>query len=153
MLIRHGKNLRTGRRSISGQIYLVTAGSFKRQSLFADQRIGKLVADEFLYSDQLEHTSSLAYVVMPDHIHWLFQISGDQQLSYIMQMVKGRSARRISRELEGMRHVWQPGFHDRAIRRYEDLEVVANYVVHNPVRAGLVEDIYDYPLWWLLNRS
>ncbi|MFB6261862.1 MAG: transposase, partial [Thiohalorhabdaceae bacterium] len=48
--------------------------------------------------------------------------------------------------------VWQPGFHDRAIRREEDLEAVARYVVANPLRAGLVDRIADYPHWdaaWL----
>ncbi|MGH8412134.1 MAG: REP-associated tyrosine transposase, partial [Pseudomonas sp.] len=38
------------------------------------------------------------------------------------------------------------------IRRDEDLPAVARYIVANPLRAGLVEKIGDYPLWdavWL----
>ena len=48
--------------------------------------------------------------------------------------------------------VWQPGFHDRALRKNEDLVTASRYIVANPVRAGLVEHIADYPHWdavWL----
>lgn len=43
--------------------------------------------------------------------------------------------------------VWQRGFHDRALRQEEDLIATARYVVANPLRAGLVDRIGDYP-WW-----
>jgi putative transposase len=48
--------------------------------------------------------------------------------------------------------LWQKGYHDRAIRREEDLLAVARYIVANPLRAGLVKRVGDYPLWdavWL----
>jgi hypothetical protein len=38
------------------------------------------------------------------------------------------------------------------LRKDEDLQTVARYIVANPLRAGLVEKIGDYPLWdaiWL----
>jgi len=43
--------------------------------------------------------------------------------------------------------LWQQGFHDRALRREDDLVKMARYVVANPLRAGLVERLGDYPLW------
>jgi REP element-mobilizing transposase RayT len=43
--------------------------------------------------------------------------------------------------------VWQRGFHDHALRRDEDIVRVARYIVANPLRAGLVSRIGDYPLW------
>ena len=43
--------------------------------------------------------------------------------------------------------VWQPGFHDRAIRQEEDLPAVARYVVANPVRVGLVPRTGAYSHW------
>jgi REP element-mobilizing transposase RayT len=50
------------------------------------------------------------------------------------------------------RPVWQNGFHDHALRQEEDLAEVARYIVANPLRAGLVERLGDYPHWhaiWL----
>jgi REP element-mobilizing transposase RayT len=48
--------------------------------------------------------------------------------------------------------IWQRGFYDRSIRKEDDLIDIARYIVANPVRAGLVTSIRDYPLWdsiWL----
>ena len=43
-------------------------------------------------------------------------------------------------------------FHDRALRREEDVKAVARYIIANPIRAGLVRRAGDYPHWdcvWL----
>lgn len=48
--------------------------------------------------------------------------------------------------------LWQSGYHDRAARAEEDLIQIARYIIGNPLRAGLVEHVGDYPLWdaaWL----
>ncbi len=94
---------------------------------------------------------SLAWVIMPDHLHWLITLqSGD--LSALMRGIKGRSALALNRVLHSQGAVWQPGFHDRALRKDEDLQSLARYIVANPLRSGLVTKIGDYPLWnaaWL----
>lgn len=69
-----------------------------------------------------------------------------------MQRIKGRSAISINRVFGNHGQLWQKGFHDRAIRKEEDLQTIARYVVANPLRANLVDKIGDYPLWdaiWL----
>jgi putative transposase len=43
--------------------------------------------------------------------------------------------------------VWDVGFHDRAVRQDDDLVDMARYLVLNPVRAGLVRRVRDYPYW------
>ena len=48
--------------------------------------------------------------------------------------------------------IWQGGFHDHALRQEDDVREVARYIVANPLRAGLVEQLADYPHWdavWL----
>jgi len=57
------------------------------------------------------------------------------------------NAREVNRSNDRSGSVWQPSFHDRAIRTDESLVNTARYVIMNPVRAGLVERIGDYPLW------
>jgi REP element-mobilizing transposase RayT len=54
----------------------------------------------------------------------------------------------FSRDESGRENrIWQKGFHDRALRRDEDVRTVARYTVLNPVRAGIVSRIWDHPLW------
>jgi REP element-mobilizing transposase RayT len=69
-----------------------------------------------------------------------------------MRRVKSGSALAIMRAGQSPLRVWQKGYHDRAVRREDDLQSIARYVVANPLRAGLVRRVGDYPLWdavWL----
>ena len=98
------------------------------------------------------HVESLAFVVMPDHFHWLFSLSGSRSLSECIKNVKSYSARRVNDVLGSSGDVWQTGYYDRAIRQEEDLEGVARYIVANPLRAGIVSSVKEYALWdakWL----
>lgn len=99
-----------------------------------------------------------AYVVMPDHLHWLLALQNDYSLSKVMQQVKGSSAFQIQkiRREQGLlgtnESLWQHGYHDHALRKEEDLQKFARYIVANPLKAGIVDKIADYPLWdavWL----
>lgn len=92
------------------------------------------------------------FVVMPDHLHWLITLK-QANLATVMQHFKGLSAFLINRyrKTSGI-PVWQPGFHDHALRKEEDIKALARYIIANPLRAGLVDNIGDYPLWdavWL----
>jgi REP element-mobilizing transposase RayT len=111
-----------------------------------------IVADELRKSDDEDRTRTFAYVVMPDHLHWLFQLQERNSLASVIRRAKGRSAYRINRIGKRTGPVWQRGYHDRLVSAEESLETVGDYVVHNPVRAGLVQSVDDYPLWDILWR-
>ncbi|MFB1510307.1 MAG: transposase [Thiocapsa sp. C3-sup] len=95
---------------------------------------------------------SLAWVVMPDHIHWLLQLDDSLSLPSVLKAFKARSAHRVNAYLRRQGPLWQKAFHDHAIRQEEDIRQIARYIVANRVRAGLVERVGDYPHWdaaWL----
>jgi REP element-mobilizing transposase RayT len=149
----HGRNLRTGRVSIPGQIYLVTTVTWQRLSLFRDFYQGRIVVDSLRRMERADCVESLAFVVMPDHLHWLFSLKASYSLSATVGQVKRCSAYRLNR-LRGKagQPVWQRGFHDRALRQEESIRTTARYLVANPLRAGLAAHIGDYALWdavWL----
>ncbi|MFJ7285197.1 REP-associated tyrosine transposase [Pseudomonas sp. NPDC099000] len=149
--LKHAHRLRTGRYSEPGQIYLLTAVVLNRQPLFHDFKSGRLVVDALKTAEQEGFATSLAWVVMPDHFHWLIELQ-NTQLSKLMARTKSRIAVTLNRSAGRQGPVWQHGYHDRAIRKEEDLQAVARYIVANPLRAGLVKRVGDYPLWdaiWL----
>ena len=141
-----GNTLRKGRRSIPGQIYLVTMVTAGRARVF-DRLEHARCAVRCLYDQNMcRHTNTLAHVVMPDHVHWLMQLGKTRQLSEVVRLYKAKVSIRLEQR------AWQRGFHDRAIRADEDVVSVSRYVVANPLRAGLVDRIGDYPHWdavWL----
>ncbi|KPX01268.1 hypothetical protein ALO50_100402 [Pseudomonas syringae pv. cerasicola] len=137
--------LRIGRISGTGQIYLVTAKTLQRKPAFSDWRMGRLFVDELRQVQEQQLADSLAWVVMPDHIHWLLQLNS-HSLSRVVQRVKSKSAITINRASGCSGPFWQSGFHDVSIRTEESLLNFARYIVANPVRAGLVKSVRDYPL-------
>ena len=88
-----------------------------------------------------------AAVVMPDHIHFIARLK-NTDLPELMQRFKNFTALQINKALKRQGSVWQHGYHDHAIRKEEDINEVIEYVLSNPVRAGLVEDFHDYPHWF-----
>jgi putative transposase len=143
--------LRTGRFSQRGGIYLLTAVVKHRTPLFRDFKLGRCVVAEMMNAQRWNQAQSLAWVVMPDHLHWLMQLE-DASLETLMRQVKSRSSKAINERCATTGQLWQAGFHDRALRQEEDLLASARYIVANPLRAGLVKRVGDYPLWdaiWL----
>jgi len=152
----HGADLRKGRFSELGRIYLVTAVTRGRSPFFCDLLAARTLIRELLACDETGLTKTWAFVVMPDHLHWLVEL-GTGHLSSAVRRVKSNSAIRLNR-LTGAagRPVWQRGFHDHALRHEEDLRETARYVVANPVRAGLAESVHGYPHWdaaWLWEQA
>ncbi|QHD00286.1 transposase [Pseudomonas sp. S04] len=138
--------LRTGRYAEPNRIYLLTTNTLGREPVFADYALGRLVVHQFRKAQSLGLANSLAWVVMPDHFHWLVELE-KCLLSSLMRQTKSLTTREVN--LSTARHgpLWQQGYHDRALRRDEDLVKMARYVVANPLRAGLVKRLGDYPLW------
>ena len=143
--------LRIGRFSEPGRIYLITAVVHQRQPFFADWRLGRLVVKQLREAQEEGWADFLTWVVMPDHVHCLLQLR-DRTLAEVMCRIKARSSRAVNLALRRQGRLWQKGYHDRAVRKEEDLKDLARYVILNPVRAGLVKRVHDYPLWdacWL----
>ena len=164
----HGKDLRKGRISLDGQIYIVTSVTLDRRPIFRDFGLGRILINTMRQYAEAGKVESLAFVVMPNHFHWLLSLTGVCTLQTLIGQVKGASAHYMNLPLVGagyaresgqssrpeaapterrLGRVWQKGFHDRAVRRDEDIQAIARYLVMNPVRAGIVKRIWDYPLW------
>jgi putative transposase len=138
------KDLRKGRVSISGQPYHVIATTLNRTHAFSDFSAARCVVRALRQSDASRFTSTFAFVIMPDHVHWLFSLQSED-LSKVVARVKSA----VSRSMSAGSTIWQAGFYDHAVRRDESIEAIAAYIVNNPVRAKLVDRIEDYSHWYL----
>ncbi len=70
-------------------------------------------------------------------------------LAEIMQSIKGTSAHKINRLLNRSGQVWQRESFDRVLRREESIHAKVEYMVQNPVRAGLVHNAIEYRWLWV----
>ena len=142
----HGRDLRRGRFSEAGRTYLLTMVCAGREARFGAFAVARHVVKVMHHPAIDALAETLAFVVMPNHVHWLICLRDDATLSDVVRRLKARVTIGLGRS------PWQRGFHDHALRHDEDLAAVARYIVANPVRAGLVERVGDYPHWdaaWL----
>jgi len=144
--------LRLGRLSLPGQVYFLTTTTCDRQPVFSDFPRARLVVNEMRRLHDTALVSSLAWVVMPDHIHWLVALGHTHSLAIMVKMLKGRTALAVNRGASCQGPVWQQGYFEHAVRKEEDLAGIARYIVANPVRKRMVRRVGDYPHWdavWL----
>ena len=134
-------DLRTGRVSIVNYVYHVTTATLHRRPVFSDFYAARALMRTLMQSDANRFTQTIACVIMPDHMHWLFTLEQDKTISSLMRTVKSLSAKKIGSP------IWQKGFYDHAMRSEDNLQDTARYIVANPVRAGLVQKVADYPHW------
>jgi REP element-mobilizing transposase RayT len=141
--------LRQGRRSLQGQIYLVTATTAERVPVFADFELASCAA-RIIAAPRAE-LAVLTWVLMPDHFHALVALD-EGSLSRAIGAMKGRVAVAVNR-LRGVRgSLWSRAFHDHALRHDDDMLEIARYIICNPLRASLVRSVREYPFWdavWL----
>lgn len=138
--------LRKGRVSIPGQVYLLTTTTAGRHPLFGDYDYAHVACRHIHATDTWLDARLLCWVLMPDHWHGLVALGESANLSQVMNRCKAIVSRAIHRQGHAG-PVWARGFHDHALRREEGVLQAARYIVANPLRAGLVQLIGQYP-WW-----
>ena len=81
---------------------------------------------------------------MPDHLHLLCGVNNQEVsvLDFINQF-KGKSTR-IGWKYGIKGPLWQRRSYDHILRKEENLGEIAEYIVNNPVRRGIVENWEQY---------
>lgn len=125
-----------------------------------DKRVAHIVAQKIR-----EYNLSLydlrAYCIMPNHVHLLIdtsvQMINDRytyqvdvpdnyiQLDKIMQLIKGGSAFLANQILSRKGSFWSKDSYDRYVRNNHEYQNIYQYIIENPVKAGLVSDPKEYP--------
>jgi len=87
----------------------------------------------------------LAFCLMPNHFHFVLWPQGDGDVSRWMQWIQTTHVRRYHEHYRTTGHIWQGRFKAFPIEQDEHLLTVLRYVERNPLRAGLVPGVTDWP--------
>lgn len=105
-----------------------------------------LIFKSIMEGDLRRKSDLIAVCVMPDHVHLLLAPISENLIDPISRW-KGYTTHLVwDHGYKGK--LWQRSFYDHALRKEEDLIRVAEYIVCNPVRRGLVQDFSLYPYSW-----
>ncbi|MFQ5677123.1 MAG: transposase [bacterium] len=149
----HQENLRKGRVSIPGQFYSITKCCADRNHfLIPDlkdfaiaQRIFEIIAGSIAWLNEKSYFVCRNYVMMPDHLHLIFQLGEVRALEQVMHSFASFTANQINDVLRRSGSLWQSGYYDHALRDDHAFNRHVRYIAENPVRAGFVPDAQDWP--------
>jgi len=85
------------------------------------------------------------YCLMSNHFHLVLQPEDGQSISRILQSLTVTHTWHYHRHHKSVGHVWQGRFKSPILQSDEHLLTVLRYVEANPLRAGMVGDLADYP--------
>ena len=90
------------------------------------------------------HYDLAAYAVLSNHLHLL--LFPKIAPSRLLQSLKGATAREANRILGRTgESFWQAESYDHWVRNEGERQRIAAYIEDNPVKAGLVQRVQDYP--------
>ncbi len=128
------------------QRYSVTICAHERRPHFDNGDSARLVIAQFLQSALQNDIAILAYCIMPEHMHMVVEGTTDHAgLLPFVRSAKQRSGF-LFKQRNGAR-LWQKGYFEHVLRSDERTVNAIKYVVQNPLRRQLVEDVRDYPYW------
>jgi REP element-mobilizing transposase RayT len=130
----------------SGAPFLLTVCAVRRCDPFRDRQVALRVAARLDAGMNGPQGGVLhAWCLMPDHVHVV--IAGAEDVIGWVCAFKSVTMR-DARAVGWIGRLWQRSFHDRCLDRSgESVERAVRYIVDNPVRAGLVDDVRDWPYW------
>ena len=107
--------------------------------------IAQVVVDAIAYNGHtLGQYEQHAWVIMPNHVHLL--ITPKVELPTITQSLKGITARRANNLLKTTgKAFWQQESYDHEVLNDLEFRRITAYIENNPVKAGLVASIEEYP--------
>jgi len=123
----------------------VTICTENKQQIFHSQINAETIINELLKSAKDLKLRILCFCLMPDHLHMILSPGNSgQPLSKFLNIFKGRTTA-IFRGKNGPSKIWQRSAYDHVVRAGEELRVIIEYILNNPVRKGIAEKADDYP--------
>jgi len=112
-----------------------------------------LFKSSYLWVKQNRPFETVAIVVLPDHVHLIWNLPlDDADYSTRVRLIKRLFTREVmklgvflKKRANGERSCWQRRFWEHQIRDVHDMQNQVDYIHYNPVKHGLVKCVKDWP--------
>ena len=114
-----------------------SAATEKRRPVLTRPNCPGVLLSALREAEQHYGTSAIAFCVMPDHVHLLACVSVEWgNVRDCFEHFEALSGHRIV-QLGFSAPIWQRSYFDRHVRKKTPIWRVVNYILDNPVEAGL----------------
>ena len=113
-----------------------------------EERLARIITCALHYHEGKKYELH-AYCVMSNHVHLLIRALKQDNENYyhiadLLQALKRYTANEINKRLGKSGNLWDDYYFDRIIRNEQYYHNVVNYILMNPVAAGLVKHPEDW---------
>jgi len=149
-------------------VHYVTFSCYKRRKLLSPDVCKRIVIGSLAAQLRRQNGRCLGFVVMLDHVHAMLWFPEQHQISACMNKWKELTSKQISAayerdipaywsKLEDRHAIWQVRYYDFNLWSERKLHEKLEYMHNNPVKAGLVNEVCDWPWssarWWHQKKS
>jgi putative transposase len=136
------------RESDSGTVYHIRTSTFHGQPTFGDMTSVDALISCLRSLEVGGEVETLAFVILPDHLHWLVRLSGDTCVDAVTRSLKRDSTLAVNRRLGCTRMtVWEPGYIERLLTEPEEIRMVKRYIAANAAHGAVGLPRSGYPIW------
>ncbi len=113
------------------------------------EAVANLVRDSLQYYDGKAYQLN-CYCIMPNHVHVLLTLPDDAPpLSRTLQSIKSFTATKANKLLDRTGAFWHRETYDHVCRGTDEVQRITDYILLNPVKAGLVAEWQHWPYTYL----
>ena len=134
---------RQAREKSSSGVYHIMLRGINRQDIFYDEE------DRLRYIETLEKYKNICkykiygYCLMSNHIHLLLR-EGKEKVSLVMKRIGVSYVYWYNMKYDRVGHLFHDRYRSEKVEDDKYLLTVLRYVHHNPVRAGMVDELTKY---------
>jgi len=133
------------RRQQSGTgIYHVMIRGINQQVIFEDTEDNEKMLQTLSEVKAVSKCKVFAYCLMHNHYHIVLKVE-EESLEQIFKRLGSRYVYWYNIKYNRLGHLYQDRYKSEAIESDRNLLAVIRYVHQNPVKAGIVKDVSDYP--------
>jgi putative transposase len=129
-----------------GETYFVTLECQQHTPLLSHTRAKEMLLGALLESKKQFGLHLAAYVILDDHIHLVFILPKDVELTGVMNYLRARflrTWRELTPDSDGA--FWEHDAKWRVLKDVDDLRAHLDFVHYDPVHHGAAYRAFDYP--------
>jgi len=127
--------------------YFITICTRNKNNHFLESEKAECIAKELEHRIKSKEIILYCYCIMPNHVHLLMSLNenykGSLSLSNWISAFK-RYTSKIFKENFGLSNIWQLNFYEHIVRSEKSLELIADYILTNPIRKNMVENWKEF---------
>ncbi len=135
---------RVPRIHIEGALYYITSRGDHNEDIFKDSQDYYAYLNLIKKYKELHRFKLFSFVLLPNHLHLLLELSEKSSLSQIMHDINSSYTKYFNKRHKRKGHLFQERYKSILIEKNPYLPLLTVYVHLNPKRVGIVSELKEY---------